>query len=169
MTTSTATTEFDAREALRQHFEKNALTAFDKCIEFLRQRDFYLHALNKIEKGADLTIDLPELKLVKKTTAVKICRQLAKAAENAAMTAWDLNPSLSKIFKISKKLIIDDFSLLPVFDTSYCSDKKYGSVKVRIKTMRRNLMVTLEGNELHCERVHAQLVLQSFKPQYALN
>ena len=163
MTTSTATTEFVAREALRQHFEINALTAFDNCIKLLRQRDFYLHALNKIKQGADLTGELPELKLVKKSDALKICRELAKAAENAAMTAWDLNPSLSKIFKISKKLIIDDFSLLPVFDISYCADKKYGSVIVRIKTMRRNLMITLEGSDLNCERLHAQVVMQSLK------
>jgi hypothetical protein len=163
MTTSTATTEFDAREALRQHFEKNALTAFDSCIELLKQRDFYLHALSKIEQGADLTMELPELKLVKKSAALKICRQLAKDAESDAMTAWDLNPSLRKIFKTSKKSIIDDFSLLPVFDISYCSDKKYGSVIVRIKTMRRNLMITLEGSDLNCEKLHGQVVMQSLK------
>jgi hypothetical protein len=163
MTTSTATTEIDAREALRQHFEKNALTAFDNCIELLKQRDFYLHALRKIEQDADLTVELPELKFVKKSTALKTCRQLAKAAETAAMNAWDLNPSLSKIFKASKKLINDDFSLLPVFDISYCTHEKYGSVKLSVKTMRRNLMVTLKGKELNCEKLHAQVVMQSLK------
>lgn len=163
MTTSTATTEFDAREALRQHFEINALTAFDQCVEFLRQRDFYLHALNKIEQGADLTIDLPELKLVKKTTAVKICRQLAKAAETAAMDAWDLNSSLSKIFKTTKKLINDDFSLMPVFQVTYSADARYGVVKLNLKTVRRNLTLAVEGSDLNCEKLHAQVVMQSLR------
>jgi hypothetical protein len=163
MTTSTATTEFDAREALRQHFEKNALTAFDSCIELLKQRDFYLHALNKIQQGIDLSMEVPEIKLVKKSVALKICRQLAKDAENAAMTVWNLNPSLSKIFKVTKKSIIEDFSLLPSFEVSYSTTEKYGSVRLRVKTMRRNLSVTLEGSDLHCESLHAQVVMQSLK------
>jgi hypothetical protein len=163
MTTSTATTEFDAREELRQYFEANALAAFSSCIELLKKRDFYIHALHKIAQGIDLTTELPELKLIKKNAAQKICKQLAKDAEHSAMTAWDLNSSLSKIFKTSKKLIVDDFSLLPVFDITYCTDEKYGSVRLHVKTMRRNLSVTLEGKKLHCERLHAQVVMQSLK------
>jgi hypothetical protein len=163
MTTSTATTEFDAREALRQHFEKNALTAFGNCIELLRQRDFYLHALSKIEQGVDLSAELPELKLVKKSDALKICRQLAKAAETAAMDAWDLNPSISKIFKTTRKLINDDFSLMPVFQITYSANARYGSVKLNLKTVRRNLTLEVEGSDLNCEKLHAQVVIQSLK------
>jgi len=161
MTTSTATTEFNAREALRQHFEKNAITAFNNCIELLRQRDFYLHALSKIEQGADLIADVPELRLVKKTVAVKICRKLAMDAEKASMSAWDLNPSLRKIFKVSKQLIIEDYSLLPVFHVVYCADAKYGAVKLNIKSCRRNLNVSVEGSDLECENIHARVVMQS--------
>lgn len=161
MTTSTATTEFDAREALRQYFEKNAVTAFENCIELLKQRDFYLHALNKLEQGVDLTNELPELKLVKKSGALKICRQLAMDAEKASMSAWDLNPSLRKIIKASKQLSIEDFSMLPVFEIIYRADAKYGVVKVSIKTFRRNLTVALVGSDLDCEKLHAQVVIQS--------
>jgi hypothetical protein len=163
MTTSTATTEFDAREALRQHFAKNALTAFDRCIELLKQRDFYLHALSKIEQGADLSGELPELKLVKKSAALKICRQLAKAAESDAMTAWDLNSSLCKIFKTTKKIINDDLSLIPVFQITYNANARYGQVSLNIKTWRRNLIVSVDGSDLQCQNIYGQVVMQSLK------
>ena len=160
MTTSTATTEFNAREALRQHFEKNALTSFDNCIELLRQRDFYLHALRKIEQGVDLTGELPELKLVKKTTAKSICKQLAKNAEKKAIEAWGLNMNLVKFFQTNEKVFSEEFSLLPKFEIVYLADKKYGEVKVIVKTCRRNLIVAVEGSYMHVEKLHAQVVMQ---------
>ena len=163
MTTSTATTEFNAREELRHFFEVNALTAFSNCIELLKQRDFYLHALSKIEQGADLTIDLPELKSVRKASALKICKQLAKNSEKVAVTAWDLNPSLRNFFQTYKKIITDEYSLLPVFEIEYRADSKHGAVKVSIKTFRRNLTVALDGSDLHCEKLYAQVVMQRLK------
>lgn len=163
MIASTATTEFNAREALRQHFERNALTAFDTCIELLKQRDFYLHALNKLVQGVDLTNELPELKLVKKTTAKSVCKQLAKNAEKKAVEVWGLTVNLSNLFQANAKVISDEFSLLPKFEIVYLADKKYGAVKVTVKTYRRNLKVAIEGSDLDCENLHAQIVIQSLK------
>jgi hypothetical protein len=163
MTISTATTEFDAREALRQHFEKNALTAFESCIEFLKQRDFYLHALHKLEQGDDLTTELQELKLVSKSTAKKICKQLAKDAEKSAMSVWDLNLNLSKLFKTTKQSIRDEYSLLPLFHIEYRADAKYGAVRLNVKTFRRNLTIDVEGVEKDCDKIHSQIILQILK------
>lgn len=163
MIVSTATTEFNAREALRQHFERNALTAFDTCIELLKQRDFYLHALYKIEKGVDLTNELPELMLVKKTTAKSVCKKLAKNAEKKAVEVWGLNGNLSKLFRTNEKVISDEFSLLPKFEIVYLADKRFGAAKVTVKTCRRNLKVAIEGSDLDCENLHAQILIESLK------
>ncbi len=65
MTTSTATTKVDTGEALRLHFENNAIAALGKVISLLQEQDLYKHALAKLEQGADLSADLPELKAVK--------------------------------------------------------------------------------------------------------
>ena len=163
MTTSTATTEFDAREALRQHFEKNALTAFANSIELLRQRDFYLHALSKIEQGVDLTGELPELKLVNKTVAKKVVKQLIRDTEKAAALVWE---SPLKIFTTSARSSIDDLSLLPSFDALYTAKSNSGAVKIAVKTWRRNLTVSVEGNESACHSVHGQLVMAGIRSNF---
>jgi hypothetical protein len=163
MTTSTATTEFDAREALRQHFEKNALTAFENFIELLRQRDLYLHTLRKIEQGADLTGELPELKLVNKTVAKKVVKQLIRDTEKAAALVWE---SPLKIFTTSARSSIDELSLLPIFDALYTAKSKSGAVKITVKTWRRNLTVAVEGNESACYSVYGQLVMAGMRRNF---
>ena len=164
MTTSTATTEFDAREALRQHFEKNALTAFDSCIELLKQRDFYLHALNKLEQGVDLSVDLPELRQLKISVAKKVVKQLIRDTEKAAALVWE---SHLKLFTTSARSSLDEFSLLPSFDVLYTAKSKSGAVKITVKTWRRNLTVSVDGNESACLSVYGQLVMAGISSNFA--
>ena len=163
MTTSTATTEFDAREALRQHFEKNALTSFDNCIELLRQRDFYLHTLRKLEQGVDLTGELPELRQMKMSVAKKVVKQLIRETEKAAALVWE---SPLKIFTTSIRSSIDELSLLPIFDALYTAKSKSGAVKITVKTWRRNLTVAVEGNESACYSVYGQLVMAGMRRNF---
>ena len=163
MTTSTATTEFDAREALRQHFEMNALTAFDNCIEFLRQRDFYLHALNKIKQGVDLTGELPELKLVKKSDALKICRQLAKDAEKSATKVWDLSAALKMIFNATIKFKIDPMSLQPCCQVMYKSKVAANNISINVISFRRNVLVVVDGENTALESIYSQIVMAGMR------
>ncbi len=163
MTTSTATTEFDAREALRQHFEKNALTAFNSCIELLKQREFYLHALSKIEQGADLSGELPELRQLKISVVKKVVKQLIRDTEKAAALVWE---SPLKIFTTSARSSIDELSLLPIFDVLYTAKSKSGAVKITVKTWRRNLTVAVEGNESACYSVHGQIVMAGMRRNF---
>ena len=161
MTTSTATTEFSARKALLEYFQKNALTSFNSSIELLKKRDFYLHALSKIEQGVDLNAELPELRLVKKTTAQKICKQLAKEAEKAAISAWDLNASLIKIFVTTTRLNQVEQALLPCFDVEYKTETAKGLVKIAVKTWRRNITVTINGKDAPIDLLYGWVISAS--------
>ena len=160
MTTSTATTEFDAREALRQHFEKNGLANFEKTIKSLQELDFYKHVLAKLEQGVDLSDELPELRKLKIQSAKKIVKQLIAESEKAATIVW---VSPFKLFKTSMRYSIDESSLLPSFDVFYTAKVSSGAVKIALKTWRRNLTVSVEGKEAACETVHGQLVLASMR------
>ena len=160
MTTSTATTEFDAREALRQHFEKNGLANFEKTIKSLQELDFYKHVLAKLEQGVDLSNELPELRNLKIQSTKKVVKQLIAESEKAATLVWE---SPLKLFSTSVRSSIDKSSLLPCFDVLYTAKVSGGAVKIALKTWRRNLTVSVEGKEAACETVHGQLVLASMR------
>lgn len=160
MTTSTATTEFDAREALRLHFEKNGLANFEKTIKFLQELDFYKHVLAKLEQGVDLSGELPELRQLKMPAAKKVVKQLIADAEKAAASVWE---SPLKIFSTSMRSSVDESSLLPSFDVLYTAKGSSGAVKIALKTWRRNLSVSVEGKEAACDTVHGQLVLAGMR------
>ena len=160
MTTSTATTEFNAREALRQHFEKNGLANFEKTIKSLQQLDFYKHVLAKLEQGVDLSDELPELRKLKIQSAKKIVKQLIAESEKAATIVW---VSPFKLFSTSVRSGINDSSLLPSFDVLYTAKVSGGAVRIALSTWRRNLTVSVEGKDAACETVHGQLILASMR------
>ena len=160
MTTSTATTEFNAREALRQHFEKNGLANFEKTIKSLQQLDFYKHVLAKLEQGVDLSDELPELRKLKIQSAKKIVKQLIAESEKAATLVWE---SPFKLFRTSVRYSIDESSLLPNFDVLYVAKVSGGTVKIALNTWRRNLTVSVEGKEAACDTVHGQLVMAGIR------
>ena len=160
MTTSTATTEFNAREALRQHFEKNGLANFEKTIKSLQQLDFYKHVLAKLEQGVDLSDELPELRKLKIQSAKKIVKQLITESEKAATMVWE---SPFKLFTTSVRSSIDESSLLPSFDVLYTAKVSGDVVKIALKTWRRNLTISVKGKEAACETVHGQLVLAGMR------
>jgi hypothetical protein len=160
MTTSTATTEFDAREALRQHFEKNGLANFQKSIESLQDIDFYNHVLKKIEQGVDLSIEMPELRKVKSSIARKVIKKLIIDSENSVTSFWE---SPIKTLSTSIRYTVDDSSLLPKFDVLYKAQAAKGVVKITLKTWRRNLSVAVDGDIATCENIYAQLVMAALR------
>ena len=160
MTTATATTEFDAREALRLYFEQNGLANFEKTIKLLQELNFYKHVLAKLEQGVDLSDELPELRKLKIQSAKKIVKQLIAESEKAATLVWK---SPIKIFTTSVRSSIDESSLLPSFDVLHTAKVSGGTVKIALKTWRRNLTVSVEGKAATCETVHGQLVLTGLR------
>ena len=160
MTTSTATTEFNARAALRQHFEKNGLANFEKTIKSLQELDFYKHVLAKLEQGVDLSDELPELRKLKIQSAKKIVKQLIAESEKAVTLVW---ASPLKLFSISVRSSIDESSLLPNFDVIYTAKVSGEVVKIALNTWRRNLTVSVEGKAAACNTLHGQLVLASMR------
>ena len=110
-----------------------------------------------------MTGELPELKLVNKTVAKKVVKQLIRDTEKAAALVWK---SPIKIFTTSVHFSIDEFSLLPNFDAVYTAKSNSGAVKIALKTFRRNLTVSVDGNESACHSVYGQLVMAGMRRNF---
>lgn len=159
MTTSTATTQIDTGEALRQYFENNSIAALGKVISLLQERDLYAHALKKLEQGADLSADLPEIKDVKPAVAKNVMQRMIADADKAVSSVWELSSNVGKLFHTTIRSRNDEMSLLPCFDVEYKAETAKGVVKVAVETRRRNVTVTVDGKVAALDVLHGQVVI----------
>jgi hypothetical protein len=163
MTTATATTKVNTSEALRLHFENNAITTLGKVIALLQERDLYAHALNKLEQGADLGADLPEINDVTPAVAKLVMQRMVADADKAVSYAWELSSSVGRLFHTTIRSSSDEPSLLPCFDVEYKAETAKGAVKINVKTWRRNVTATIDGNAAAVELLHGQFVAAAIR------
>ena len=161
MNAATTTTEFQARKELEQHFHANAVTAFAVCIQQQNEQQFYLHVLEKLKQGADLSAELPELKTLTKSAAVRVCEQMANQAAAAAAQVWQLAANTKSIFTTTIHEIKTAQSLLACYEVDYKA--KHFDVAISIKTHRRNLTVEVIGSDLAAEQLYKALVMAQLR------
>ena len=161
MNAATTTTEFQARKELEQHFYANAVTAFDACIQQQSEQQFYLHVLEKLKLGADLSAELPELKTLTKSAAVRVCEQMAHQSAAAASQVWQLAANTKSIFTTTIHEIKTAQSLLACYEVDYKA--KHFEVAVKVKTHRRNLTVEVIGSDSAAELLHKAFVMAQLR------
>lgn len=161
MNAATTTTKFQARKELEQHFYANAVTAFAVCIQQQNEQQFYLHVLEKLKHGADLSAELPELKTITKSAAVRVCEQMAHQAAAAAGLVWQLAANTKSIFTTTIREVKTSQSLLACYEVDYKA--KNFEVAVRVKTHRRNLTVEVIGSDSAVEQMHKAFVIAQLR------
>ena len=132
-------------------------------IALLQERNLYEHALKKLEQGADLSSDLPELKAVKPAVAKKVMQRMVADADKATSSTWELSSNVAKLFHTTIRSHIDEMSLLPCFDVEYKAETAKGVVKIMVKTWRRNVTVTVDGVASLLDLLHGQIVIAGMK------
>ena len=161
MNAATTTTEFQAGKQLEQHFYANAVTAFAACIQQQSEQKFYLHVLEKLKQGVDLSAQLPELKTLTKSAAVRVCEQMAHQAAVAAAQVWQLAANTKGMFTTTIREVKTAQSLLACYEVEYKA--KQFEVAVRVKTHRRNLTVEVIGSESAAEQLHKAFVMAQLR------
>ena len=161
MNAATTTTEFQARKELEQHFYANAVTAFAVCIQQQNEQQFYLHVLEKLKHGADLSTELPELKKLTKSAAVRVCEQMSHQSTAAAAQVWQLAANTQSIFTTTIREVKKPQSLLACYEVDYKA--KHFEVAIRVKTHRRNLTVEVIGSDSAAEQLHKAFVMAQLR------
>ena len=161
MNAATTTTEFQARKELEQPFYANAVTAFAACIQQQNEQQFYLHVLEKLKHGADLSTELPELKKLTKSAAVRVCEQMSHQSTAAAAQVWQLAANTQSIFTTTIREVKKPQSLLACYEVDYKA--KHFEVAIRVKTHRRNLTVEVIGSDSAAELLHKAFVMAQLR------
>ena len=161
MNAATTTTEFQARHALEQHFHANAVAAFDVFIQQQNEQQFYLHVLEKLKQDKDLNAELPELKKLTKSAAVRVCEQMAQQAAISAAQVWQLAANTKSLFTTTIREVKTPQSLLACWEVDYRA--KNFEVAISVKTHRRNLTVVIKGSDSAAEQLHKALVVALLK------
>jgi hypothetical protein len=149
--------------ALEKLFVNWANASFKQSIDCVNARGFYQHVLAKLDAEADMSNDLPELKTVKPKVARATTKRLMKKAAEDVEAAWDLKPAVAKLFRTTIRSHSDEISLLPCFDVEYKAETPQGTVKIAVKTWRRNVAVTVDGNADACDQLHGLIVIAGMR------
>ena len=148
-----------SHDELLRLFTNWANASFEKSIDCVNERDFYLHVQKKLDAKVDLTDDLPELKTLKASDAKAVVKRMMKQAAGAVEAEWELKPSVAKLFRTTIRSRQNATSLLPCFDVEYKATTKQGDVTVAVKTWRRNVSVTVDGKIAALDLLHGQVVM----------
>lgn len=152
-----------SHDELQKLFQNWANTSFDKSVDSFNEHGFYEHVLAKLDAKVDLTNDLPELKNLKPSVAKATVKRLIKEAAASVETAWELKPTVARLFRTTIRSNSDELSLLPCFDVEYKADTALGVVAVGVKTWRRNVTVTIVGAEAAVDLLHGQVVMAGMR------
>jgi hypothetical protein len=165
MKTSTATTSIsDLQTGMLKLFQSWADESFAKSINSWNEQAFYQHVLKKLDAKVDLTNDLPELKSLKPKAAKAVVQRLMKQAGEVIEAAWELKPSVAKLFRTSIRVhMTDEASLLPCFDVEYKAKTEQGIVTISVVTQRREVKISIEGEEAALNLLHGQVVMAGMR------
>lgn len=165
MKTSTATTsKSDLQTGMLKLFQSWADASFAKSIDSWDEHNFYQHVLKKLDAKVDLTSDLPELESLKPKAAKAVVQRLMKQAGEVIESAWELKPAVAKLFRSSIRVhTTDEASLLPCFDVEYKAKTEMGFVTISVKTRRRDVRISIDGEEAALNLLQGQIFMAGMR------
>ena len=157
------TEDSEIRQELQAFFMDIARAAFADCMTALNEADFYSNVKGKLDRGVDLTADLPESKGMKPAAVKKTVAKLSKDLAKRADSAWELDAHLARQFRTTIRSALPEEERIPQYDVEHVIKTDSGAVKVKIHNWRRNVQVEIQGADAAVDAAHGLIMLAALR------
>jgi hypothetical protein len=157
------TEDSEIRQELQVFFSDIARAAFANCMTALTAADFYRNVQGKLERGVDLTADIPESKGMKPAAVKKTVTKLSKDLAKRADSAWELDAYLARQFRTTIRSALPEGERIPEYDVEHVIKTDSGAVKVKIRNWRRKVIVEIQGSDAAVDAAHGMIMLAALR------
>ena len=129
---------------IHDYFTAHAERAITCMKESQQAQSFYRRLHTRLERGEDLTAEVPEIARVGSAGAVEVVKKALAEYEKNFKEAWDLPPTIQSQGKEHIKMHSEAYEILPRVTHTFSFSSAAGKVTVRTVTAGENLSIEFE-------------------------
>jgi hypothetical protein len=129
---------------LHDYFTAHAERAITCMKESQQAQSFYRRLHTRLERGEDLTAEVPEIARVGSAGAVDVVKKAIAEYEKKFQTAWVLPTTIQSQGKEHIKMHSEAYEILPRVTHTFSFSSAAGKVTVRTVTAGENLSIEFE-------------------------
>jgi hypothetical protein len=129
---------------IHEYFLAHAQKAIDEMKQSLQAQSFYRRLLERLERGEDLSEEVPEIARVGVTGALGVVKKAIAEYEKRFQTAWVLPTTIQSQGKEHFKMHSEAYEILPRITHNFSFSSAAGKVTVRTKTAGENISIEFD-------------------------
>ena len=129
---------------LHDYFTAHAERAITCMKESQQAQSFYRRLHTRLERGEDLTAEVPEIARVGSAGAVDVVKKAMAEYEKKFQTAWVLPTTIQSQGKEHLKMHSEAYEILPRVTHTFSFSSAAGKVTVRTATAGENISIEFE-------------------------
>ena len=129
---------------LHDYFTAHAERAITCMKESQQAQSFYRRLHTRLERGEDLTAEVPEIARVGSAGAVEVVKKALAEYEKKFKVAWDLPTTIQSQGKEHFKMHSEAYEILPRVTHTFSFISAAGKVTVRTKTAGENISIEFD-------------------------
>ncbi len=129
---------------IHEYFFAHAQKAIDEMKQSLQAQSFYRRLLERLERGEDLSEEVPEITRVGVTGALDVVKKAIAEYEKRFQTAWILPTTIQLQGKEHLQMHSETYEILPRVTHTFSFSSAAGKVTVRTETAGENISIEFE-------------------------